>query len=510
MKLIFPKKKRGLSTLVVTILIVSLVLVALGIVWQIVAGVLESSKEDVSFGQSKINLKLSSVFIESSLLSLKVSRLTGPGEMDGLKFIFSDGKNSEDIDETVPLEELEEKTFSLSLSKLDYEKLKTVSVAPMITLPSGKKRVGNILDTYTIRPENYDPEDYGDIPLEEGEEESENGGEEDFCTTDLDCPYEEEGSAECIDGNISVHFTVYSCDVLGMCVSNDVTRLFEYCFSGCYTENATCIGSSSLVCSEDSGCSEDGALGVPFCEEISSDIYQNYIDYSCVSGFCSNKIVPQMVQDCEDRGCPLELIPGECNPGPECVSDSDCEPDSFIEESEQCIGNEVWIDWKDNFCSENVCSNSITQFPKEEGDCSEKEGEWICFEGECMEYIECTEDEHCNLGDACGRICFNGACIVEVPTNPGVVSSIWPFGMGEYFDSPDIPTRDFEDYFLGNFVKFTSGNEGRCLLVKEHVYPTPPGVNAYLRFDVKTTAIAPGDSYEIWKLKLNCECTNPS
>jgi len=56
------------------------------------------------------------------------------------------------------------------------------------------------------------------------------------------------------------------------------------------------------------------------------------------------------------------------------------------------------------------------------------------------------------------------------------------------------------------FVKFTSGNEGRCLRIKEHVYPTPPGVNSYLRLDVTSTGILPGDSYEVWRTKTNCEC----
>ena len=360
--------KKGLSTIVITILVVSLALVAIGIVWQIISGILESSEEDTEFSQSRINMRLSSVFVEGSYVSLKVSRLTGPGDMRRVKFIFSDGRRSESVENTTSLEELEEKTFLLVLTSLDYSELKTISVAPMIRLSSGEIRIGNILDTYTIRAGNYN------------QSRKELDGQ--ICNELISCPGDIEGSSECdaLTGNIIIYWTVFTC-VFGSCITDEVLRLTELCSNGCDVQTATCVAPPECVLP--SNCGVDGPVGLTFCENISEDIYQNYINYSCNLGSCSNAITEQRVQSCDGLGCFIGEIEAECNPGLGCVVDSDCDPDGFITDSEQCIGNEVWIDWQDNFCSNNNCINNVIQVLKE--DCSTKPGTWSCIQGECIE-----------------------------------------------------------------------------------------------------------------------------
>ena len=172
-------KKKGLSAAVVSVLIMGLVFVAAGIFWLIISGILESSGEEADFGQSRINLKISSVLIDSSSISIKVTRLTGLGNMSGINFVFSNGISSEIVRNISSLEELEEKTFNLSLSKLEYSNLRSVSVAPMIILPSGSERVGNILDTYLIITGNYND----GFSISDGEED---------CITSADCLNDEE------------------------------------------------------------------------------------------------------------------------------------------------------------------------------------------------------------------------------------------------------------------------------------------------------------------------------
>jgi len=489
-------KKRGLSTMVVSVLIVGLVLVAVGIVWQIISGVLKSSQEDADFAQSKINLKISSVFVDSSSVLLKVNRLTGTGNMNGLNFVFSDGVSSEIIKNVSSFEELEEKTFYLVLEKLKYQNLRTVSIAPMIILSSGKERVGNILDTYNIKSGNYNRSFYDWSSAGEGE-----------CDLDTDCPAEEQGSSVCnsTTGNVSALWKVYSCN-WGSCIENQEFRPFFSCYSnGCFVENATCKDSPECVIPSD--CGVDGRIGFLFCDAISGDVYENFVKYSCIDYKCSNEISEQRRSDClygGSAGCisGTEETDAYCDGNLECDLESDCEVDDFITDSEFCMENEVWVDWKDNFCSNHYCVNNLIQKFKQ--NCSVIEGNWSCIGGECIEYIECTQDSHCNPEGTCGKRCIDQKCVVENPVNSGIVTSIWPPDMSEYFDSSSLPTVDAD--YVGNFAKFTSGNEGRCLLIKEHVYPTPPGVNAYLRFDVQMSAVAPGDNYEVWETRFNCEC----
>jgi hypothetical protein len=480
-------KKKGLSTVVVNVLMVGLILVAMGILWQIISGIMESSKEDAEFSQSKLSLKINSVFIDSSSVSLKISRLTGPGELEGLRFVFYDGISSELVENLTPLEELEQKTFYLALEKLRYSNLKTVSIAPIFILSSGNKRVGNILDTYTIRPENYNFSFYGDMGLSG------------FCESDANCSSDEPGSSACNTtlGDIVTYWTDYSC-VLGNCVSIQEPRLAENCLDGCYIENATCVHSSE--CSFFSDCGVDGIWGFPFCD--SGDLYENVIEYSCDDGFCSNEISQRMRQYCDEWGCTMGETEGECNPGLDCIEDSDCMVDSFILGSEYCEGSEIWGDWRDDSCLDNHCVNYVSQIFQQ--DCSEIEGVWDCIGGECIEYIECTQDSHCNPVGTCGRRCVDQECVVENVVNSGIVNSIWPSNIAEYFDSSSLPTSG--DSYVGKFVKFTSGSEGRCLGVREHVYPTPPGIYSYLRMDVPATLVAAGNNYEVWETRFNCEC----
>ncbi len=482
----FSMNKKGLSTLVITVIIVLMALVALGIVWAVISGVLQSSEEEVDFSQSKIRLDLKTVYINEPSISIKVNRLTGPGEMEGVRFIFSDGHDSESIENMTSMEELEEKTFYMALKSLSSSNLQTVSIAPLIVLSSGNIRIGNVLDTYKISSYNYNL----------------SSGDSDLCVRDADCPGYEMGSEECnlTTGDISRLWTIYGC-VSGRCEGTDIFRPSERCDNDCYVSNATCI--LPAECTQASSCGVDGMEGLPFCDSITNNLYQNYITHFCTNGLCVNGISQVNVQDCGDLGCTQGETGGECNLNLACTIDSDCGVDGLMQDSNYCQGNEVFGAWKDNFCLDGFCSNNLTQLPLENGNCSALEGNWSCNDGECIEYIECTDDSHCNPEGTCGRMCVDEHCLVETPLLSGIVNSIWPFDMAEYFDSTNLPRDEF---YLNDFVKFTSGAEGRCLKIKEYVFPTPPGVNSYIRFDVKSTGAVSGDNFEIWKTKFNCEC----
>ena len=133
--------KRGLSTVVTTIILVLLGLVAVGVVWSVIQNVLTSTEDDISIRGSKVNLKIKDVQFSDGNIQVRVERGIGEGEIIGLKFTISDGSNTEVRDEpNVNLDELETKTYSLTYSGI----VKEIIVSPVIKSSSGKTGLGTL------------------------------------------------------------------------------------------------------------------------------------------------------------------------------------------------------------------------------------------------------------------------------------------------------------------------------------------------------------------------------
>ena len=135
-------KKRGLSTIVATLLIILLVLVAVGIVWGVVRNIITQGAEEVSLGKLTLSLEISNVKVTDTGVDVQVKRNPGAGEISGLKFIIDDGVDTVVFEEEATLQELASKTFTLDYTGL----VKEISIAPVFTLESGKESVGNIAD----------------------------------------------------------------------------------------------------------------------------------------------------------------------------------------------------------------------------------------------------------------------------------------------------------------------------------------------------------------------------
>ena len=142
--------KRGLSTVVTTLIIILLVFVAIGIVWVVVRNVISQGVEQISLGKFTIDLKIKNVDIDNSSnnVTLTVKRNPGIGEITGIKFIFSDGAESETITEDINLKELASKRFDFHLNNLNVDKLKKISIVPIFKSKSGKEIMGEIVDVY--------------------------------------------------------------------------------------------------------------------------------------------------------------------------------------------------------------------------------------------------------------------------------------------------------------------------------------------------------------------------
>ena len=141
--------KRGVSTVIVTLIMIALAMVAIGIVWGVVSNILKSGEEDVStgLGQIFLNLKIEKANIESNGdIKVTVKRGEGGGEIAGINFVVSDGTNSQILREDTTLQELGTQTFTISQSKLTgVAFVKEVSIAP-ITKSGTKERIGDVVD----------------------------------------------------------------------------------------------------------------------------------------------------------------------------------------------------------------------------------------------------------------------------------------------------------------------------------------------------------------------------
>lgn len=142
--------KRGISNVIVTLIIIVISLVAIGLVWGVVRNIISEGAEDISLAGFKINIKISSAGINGNNINVNVKRNVGEGNLTGIKFIFTAGEDTEAKERTFSLKELESKAFDFTLNDLNISEVESVSIAPKYLSGSGKETLGNIMDTYNI------------------------------------------------------------------------------------------------------------------------------------------------------------------------------------------------------------------------------------------------------------------------------------------------------------------------------------------------------------------------
>jgi len=145
--------KKGLSTIVITLIIILISLVAVGIIWVVVRNVIQSGTEGIALGQFTLGADIINVNVDNSSnnVGLSVKRSAGEGEITGIKFIFSDEADSEIITEKIALGKLEEKRFTFHLTKLTVSKLISISIVPVLSSSSGKETLGSVLSKYNVQ-----------------------------------------------------------------------------------------------------------------------------------------------------------------------------------------------------------------------------------------------------------------------------------------------------------------------------------------------------------------------
>jgi len=159
--------KKGLSEVIVSLLMIFLVLIAVGIIWAVVSGILKSGSEDISISGLTLNMEITEVIYDyssNSDLNVKVKRNPGEGKVVGLTFIFEGDDFTKEVDKSEVLNELDEKVFTFNIYK-DFDLFSginatKISIIPTLISDSGKEKKGNIADEVVLSCSDSDGLDY--------------------------------------------------------------------------------------------------------------------------------------------------------------------------------------------------------------------------------------------------------------------------------------------------------------------------------------------------------------
>ena len=332
--------KRGLSTIVATLIIILLVLVAVGIIWVVIRNVIQEGSEQISLGKFTLDLQIEQVQIGENQIEVKIKRNAGAGEFVAIKFVIDDGITTEVIEKNVSLKELEMKTFVLDLQSIRGPNIIKIQIAPVFRLESGKEIVGNVKDEYIVSSGTASGYTCTDTCLSKGYE----CGTYNICGTNINC---------------------------GSC-SGDLV-----CSGGGCVEDSTCTDTCSSLIID---CGTADICGT------STDCGSCSTGYSCQSGSC--------VQDCTDTCLSLSY---ECGTQTVCGSSIDCGSCSgdLVCSGGGCVEDSTCTDT----CSilgidcgtADVCGTST--------DCGSCSTGYSCQSGSCVQ--DCT-DTCLSLGHECG------------------------------------------------------------------------------------------------------------
>ncbi len=324
--------KRGLSAVVVTLIMILLGVVVVGVLWVVISNVVSEGVEGITLGKFLVDLRIESAYVSESDIPVTISRGSDNVDLTEIQFIVFDGEESGSINKDGGSLHLSGKrTFTLTESELSNlgfsaDSIEEVSVAP-IYIEEGEveETQGGITDTRLLGVSGG-ASSGGDDP---GDSEDPVSSE---CTIDDDC--EDPSEPYCIGETCVECVNVTHCEGEEICNNN------------------VCVAPE---CTIDDDCTNST---IPYCE---GDI--------CVE--CVNNTHCEGDDVCDNNICVA----------PECVLDTDCESGEKCDNNvctELCNGT-----WEGTYYNESVyecdgtgvtgCSSCLcdTGFtPDESGGCS--------------------------------------------------------------------------------------------------------------------------------------------
>jgi len=136
--------KKGLSTVIVTLILIGLGIVAVVLVWAVIGKTISEGSNEVELGKFTINLKIEKVIINDGSVEITVKRDVGRGEISGLNIVFFDGAQQKIVKvNSLDLGELTTKKFTVDYPGI----IKSVGVAPLLKSDSDSVVAGKIQGT---------------------------------------------------------------------------------------------------------------------------------------------------------------------------------------------------------------------------------------------------------------------------------------------------------------------------------------------------------------------------
>jgi len=148
----FFLNKKGISGVIVVMILIAIAIVAIGIVWFTVNNLLNKQVEGISSSSDCLGVLLDIKSVGncssgSTSCNVTVERKSGGEDIDGVRVIVSDGSSTLSGDYTGSLGPLEMTTISATGSALDGDAT-TAKVAALINSDSGETYVCEIIDVY--------------------------------------------------------------------------------------------------------------------------------------------------------------------------------------------------------------------------------------------------------------------------------------------------------------------------------------------------------------------------
>ena len=144
------KNKKGISGVIVTLIMVVISIIAITIVWGVLRNTITEESSKVSISSLQLDLEITGAHMDGLDVVLGVKRNTGGGEITGINFIFNDGTQSVIVKKATTLDELDERNFVFSSSEvLGIGPGDLVSIAPVYEL-GGEETAGRPTDSSPI------------------------------------------------------------------------------------------------------------------------------------------------------------------------------------------------------------------------------------------------------------------------------------------------------------------------------------------------------------------------
>lgn len=250
-------------------------------------------------------------------------------------------------------------------------------------------------------------------------------------------------------------------------------------------------------CESDADCPNDYLIpDTKSCDALFKNVVQYKKDYFCATGgisYCDSTNIQIAIESCSTGTICYD---GTCIQDIKiCTNESECGVDGWSGiPGCHSILNATVQDYKDYSCIDSACKVEIIS--KIRRNCSEEE---ICFNGECFIPLECTSNNDCDFGE----ICEDGECVNEEAILVGSIRSAWPFGIGEYFDSYDLPS-DEQTIVPGHYLIFPGSNENACLQIQNFYAPSFEGAIPYIKLNVKKSNLSGSEEFQVWETNYGC------